>query len=73
MRPSAAELSDKLTVSSASLRTRSAYRRLLSSTRTPPEGSAHAPPIKGVRADCASSIKNMNVFNEAGSRLNSRR
>ena len=45
---------DKRTVSSASLRTRPAYRRLSSFALTPLTGSAHAPPIKGVRADCDS-------------------
>ena len=33
------------------------YRRLLSFTRTPLTGSAHAPPIKGVRADSASQAE----------------
>ncbi len=64
-------LTDKLTVSCASLRTRSAYRRLLSFAPTPLTGSAHAPPIKGVGADCASrhGIEKSCLFNSAPAML----
>ena len=59
----AAELVDKRTARCRSLSLRSsAYRRLLSLRLFKPlTGSAHAPPIKGIRADVGSQINMINL------------